>query len=438
MGQVLIGTLLLGGWLLNMPSSWLRCDAAEPQKPAKPAAAPVLDLSRLPRLPNAEAPATATVANLTYTAGGKVPAAIEFHQKELLKQGWKELPGGYSSPEYASATLQKAGHKLSMMVFPLGEQVQITLLQHGNVVLKELPVPADAKVFVETPVSLMYLTTASKESTTEACRKLLMAKGWTPYGEAGDSRYYLKDLIRLGVTVSVAPAQDNKTVIDLQSLLLSVALPAPPEVKNLQYDDGQLTLRFDAQQSPEDLAAFYRERLGAAGWEATTESLISDDNRRTLIFRNATKEYAELEVLVYEEANQVKVSYQTAAMFAAEEARAKAAIAAANKPKPMPAKKTVKLTLPAGAKEVMAEGADVEFKLGSGKASKVVQAWRDDYVKAGWKATVEEFAKEAGALVLEQGDLRLAIDYLDPGFIPAQVSASLSGGDLEVIEPKTK
>ncbi len=191
--------------------------AAETVPATAAQAAKVLDLGRLPRLPDAEPPASATVAGLTYTAGGKVPAAFEFHHKQLLKQGWKELPGGYSSPEYAGATLHKAGYKLSLMIFPLGERVQITLLQHGNVVLKELPVPADAQVFVESPVSLMYLTSSSKESTAEACRKLLVAQGWTPYGEAGDTRHYLKHAIRLGVTVSVAPAQDNKTVIDLQS-----------------------------------------------------------------------------------------------------------------------------------------------------------------------------------------------------------------------------
>jgi hypothetical protein len=59
----------------------------------------------------------------------------------------------------------------------------------------------------------MYVTEAPVENTKEACRKLLLAEGWVPYGAAGDTQSFKQNAVRLSATVSSAPAQGGKTMI---------------------------------------------------------------------------------------------------------------------------------------------------------------------------------------------------------------------------------
>src|SRR6187402_2427248 len=63
------------------------------QSPATVAqAAAVLNLSTIPLVDGARPPWPPRVAALSYNAGGSVPNAFEFHRKDLLAAGWKELP----------------------------------------------------------------------------------------------------------------------------------------------------------------------------------------------------------------------------------------------------------------------------------------------------------------------------------------------------------
>jgi hypothetical protein len=129
-------------------------------------------------------------------------------------------------------------------------------------------------------VNASYITEVSVEQTADACRKLLLAKGWQPYGMAGDVLFFKQNAVRLAARISTAPAQGGKTVIDYSTELMSVDLPAPADTVGLQYTDVNTQLFFDAKTSEQDIVGFYRPTLAKAGWEATTEKPRSSGKSR--------------------------------------------------------------------------------------------------------------------------------------------------------------
>jgi hypothetical protein len=63
-------------------------------------AAKVINLETLP-IPEGATPGEARqVGMLNYSVSTDVKSALEFHRKQLLKLGWKELPRGESEPTY--------------------------------------------------------------------------------------------------------------------------------------------------------------------------------------------------------------------------------------------------------------------------------------------------------------------------------------------------
>jgi hypothetical protein len=442
LGLTLVSLAVLMGWAVALNgtsdgSAGWAADAVTGAPATPEQAAKVIDLGRLPRTPKAETPSSASIAELSYETGDPVPAAFQFHQQALLKSGWKELPGSNSTAEYASATFTKQGFRLSLMIFQVAEKSQITLINHSNVDLSKLPLPTFTKVFFDGPANRLLLSEKDPATTTKACREQLVKAGWTPYGTVPEIERFVKNGALLSVRVSTAPAQNNQTMIDVQATQLSYVIPLPEAVEEVNYDDSERMLQFQTRRPAESVTAFYRQHFEKQGWQATTESDVTEEVLRRVIFRNPAKEYAEVEIRTYDGLSEVQVQHQTAEQFAEFEARAKAAAEKAmakNKPAGKP--KAVSLALPDGASEIEQDENDVECKMPTGKARTAVTAWSEGLKKDGWKVEQSELSKEVGLLQLSRNEVRLDIDYVDPGFIPAQFSLSVRGGTLKLVESK--
>ena len=279
------------------------CSANTGESPAGPPAtvadaAKVLDLATFPRVAGADPSGSRNLAGLSYNATGTVKAVFEFQRKQLTEQKWKELPDGYASDQATTGTFVRNGYTLSVMVLPSGKEgaVSVTITNHGNVDLGKLPVPPGVKPLVGGPVNASYITETPVEATAETCRKLLLEKGWRPYGAAGDVQFFKQNVVRLAARVSSAPAQGGKTVIDYSTVLMSADLPAPPDAQKLQYSDTPIQLAFDTTATDKDVAGFYRQTLGKAGWEATTGKPVTIDFKKMLIFRNPQQDMLRLEL----------------------------------------------------------------------------------------------------------------------------------------------
>ena len=214
----------------------------------------------------------------------------------VLAQGWKELPNSTISDQSASAMFARDGFVVSLSVIPFeATGVSVRLQNLGNVKPGKLPVPPNAKpVYVGEPTA-MYSTDAAVPATADAIRNLFVAQGWVPYGKAGDSDFFKQNAILATSTVSSAPAQGGKTMIQYSNQLISSDIPAPPDVEDLRYVDEPPELTF-ATTNQDAIVDFYRKTLASAGWKSTMDKMVDVDEKPTMIFRNPAKEMLTLAV----------------------------------------------------------------------------------------------------------------------------------------------
>src|SRR5439155_6216578 len=377
-------------------------------------AARLLDLSTFPLMDGAKPLESPQVANLFYLATGDVKTAFEFNRKALVAQGWKELPNSSVTDQSASAMFSRNGFVVFVSVNPNGDgSLQVRLQNQGNVKPGKLPVPPNAKPVYVGDSTAMYATDAAVAATADACRNLLVAQGWMPYGSAGDSAMFKQNANLVTATVSSAPAQGGKTMIQYSNQLISADIPAPPNVEDLRYVDEPPELTF-ATANQDAIVDFYRKTLAAAGWQSTLDHMVDVDEKPTMIFRNPAKdmltlaatgalrgkllfsvrfqsavEIAELHRRIKEEAPKLRAAAEAKA---AKEAKEAAELAERNKvPK-------VAVTLPADAKVVKQTKDEIKFTVGKGKAKAAVESLRTQFREAGWKEDVASVTGMSGVV----------------------------------------
>ena len=412
-------------------------------------AAQILDLSTFPVMDGAKHAESHQVANLFYLTNGDVKSAFEFNRKALLGKGWKELPSSAVTDQYANATFSRNGFVVFLSITPSGDgSLQVRLQNQGNVKPGKLPVPPNAKPVYVGDSTAMYATEAAVAATADACRNLLLAQGWVPYGTAGHSAFFKQNANLVTATVSSAPAQGGKTMIQYSSQLISADIPVPQGVDDLRYGDEPPELTFETAQNQDAIVEFYRTTLAAAGWKSTLDHTVDIDEKPTMIFRNPAKdmltlaatgvlrgkllfsvrfqsaaEIAELDRRIKEEAPKLRAAAEAKA---AKEAKKAAELAERNKlPK-------VAITLPADAKEVKQTNDEIKFTLGKGKAKEVVEALRTQLRNAGWKEDVASLERMAGTLSFsKENGQSVTITYSDTGFVPTEVGLSAFRAELE-------
>ena len=409
-------------------------------------AAKVLDLSTFPLMDGAKSAESRHVANLSYVAPGDPKKALEFNRKTFVAQGWKELPNSTISDDSASAMFAHDGFVVALSVIPFEKNsVSVRLQNLGNVKPGKLPVPPGAKpVYVGDPTA-MYTTDAAMPATADAIRNLIVAQGWVPYGKAGDSDYFKQNAIVATSTVSSAPAQGGKTMIQYSNQLISSDIPTPQDVDDLRYVDEPPELTF-ATANTDAVVEFYRKALTALGWKSTMDKMVDVDEKPNMIFRNQAKEMITLSVPYNYGGGKLGVSvrFQSAAEIAeldrrikeeapklraaleAKEEKEAAELAERNKvPK-------VAVALPADAKDVKQANDEIKFAVGKGKAKAAVEALRKQFGDAGWKEDVASLEKMAGTLLLsKENGQSVTISYSDTGFTPSEVSVSAMRVEFE-------
>jgi hypothetical protein len=408
-------------------------------------AAKVLDLSTFPLMDGAKPPGSRHVANLSYLASGDVKRAFEFNRKALLAQGWKELPNSSVTDQSASATFSRSGFSVFLSVTPTGDgSLSVRLQNLGNVKPGKLPVPPGAKPVYVGDSTAMYTSDAAVPATADACRNLLLAQGWVPYGDAGDSAFYKQNAILITATVSSAPAQGGKTMIQYSAQQMSADIPAPSNVEDLRYADEPPELTFETAANQDAIVDFYRKNLAGAGWQSTLDHMVAVDDKPTMIFRNPAKDMLTLENSgALREKLLYSVRFQSAAEIAeldrrikeeAPKLRAAAEAKAAKEAAELAERNKVPkiaVTLPADAKDVKQTKDEIKFTVGKGKAKAAVESFRTQFRNAGWKEDVASMSAMAGTLLLSKEDQSVSITYSDTGFMPSEVTLSAMRAELE-------
>lgn len=432
---------------LSVPLLTTSASARAADKPGEPAtanaAAKLLDLRTLPLPEGAKPGGIHTMAILMYEAQGTPKATFSQQLKQLTQLGWKELPGTYLDNTTGSAHLSKDGFIVAVSSSDLASdpakagRSSVTVVNHGNVNTAKLPVPPGVKPFYSNPSQTSYLTEGKVSDTAEACRKLLLAAGWEPYGTASSDpqspmMYFKKNAIRIMAWVSSAPAQGNKTHIQYSTDLLSADLPIPPDAPDPRYNDSDKSLRYDYPgEDIGPLVDFYRQKLMADCWKPTTDKPITDDDKGTafLIFRNDNQELISLDMRHFTDIVRVEVSHQTATELAEAERLAKEA--AEHRRQEM-AKRDEKIKLevplPPGAKGVDQSSPTVfEFQVAKDQGPATLEGLRKHFLAAGWTEEGEStLEKHHGNVELRKGDEELDFSYITTGFTPTEIRVSSS------------
>jgi len=299
--------------------------------------------------------------------------------------------------------------------------------------LAALPLPPGTKKVYVDSLTAIHATDGPVAATAEALEKLLLGQGWQTYGSAGQTRYYKRGTARLLVTVQAEGAPGKRTMISFGSENMAADLPAPPKVEELQYRDKRLG--FLTAQTSIELADFYRQALAPQGWSTTMEKPAKDDFKDVIIFRSTEKAMIRIEMTPTEGKVRADVMYSTPEEVAAEEKRVAAGMAklreklAREAAAPLP---KVSLSLPANTGGKALTKSNLKFNLPAGKAKAAVEALRKQLVGAGWKEQSAMLEGPAGTVNLAQENRSLNIVYMDPGFMPAEVTVTPSGVEIEL------
>lgn len=412
--------------------------AAEPATVEE--AAKAIDFTKFPLFGGDPAVDYQVVAGQAYSTTGTITKVATQVQDELKKRGWKELEGSAITDAYASASFAKGGFALALSASPAGDEgkTRVHLNNLGNVDFKSLPLPKGAKEVYVSPLMGMYQTDAKPDAVASELKKALTKQGWRDFGEVIGSFYLRKNAVKLMVSVNEAPGLGGKTAIQFSTEQLSVVLPLPEKFEGVQYDDGLTRLMFDSSQSQDELFAFYKSTLGKAEWKPTTEKPVRIDFSDLLIFRNPKKELIEVSMYDVEGKMRTKIVFQTAAKVEELDRLAKVAVDEAKKKREMEANAPVpvaKLKLPKGLKVSEKKDQSLEATAAAGQAKKIIQGWLKELEKDGWKVETVVAEDAVGKYELTKEKIELHLDYVDPGFIPAEVSISVFGkGKLVVAE----
>lgn len=302
--------------------------------------------------------------------------------------------------------------------------------------LTKLPVPPGAKRIHADAYSAIYSLEAPADETTGACVKLLMAQGWEPYGSAGITRYFKRGTTRLLATIQPEGGGTGRSMISYSSEAMSADIPLPPDTEEVQYNDSDKRLGFLSTLTPEGVTDFYRKSLAPAGWSTTMEKPEKDELTDVIIFRTQKGEMIRIEMKPAPEQKLLTtVTYNTAEEVAAEKQRVAAGMAklrekiakeaAAPKPK-------VKISLPAGTISKALIQQTLKLNLPAGKAKPAIESLCKELVASGWKETNKSLDAVAGTVNLSREDQTINMVYMDPGFMPAEVTITPQGFEIEL------
>ena len=318
----------------------LRSTAVAAEEAGDPAtaeeAAKVLDLSTLPLADGAKVPYGRHLGSVTYDVAGDFKTLFQFHQKQLIKLGWKELPETTSQAQYISANFQKSGFVLSVASYPGGDPTQpksatISISNLGNVAFSKLPAVKGAKQVSVSDVNATYSTTLKPADAVTATRKLLTDAGWEPYGAnsnpGSEILTFKRNAVRLTAIVVVHPEQKDQVMISYVSALMSADIPAPANAKEVGFDDAQKTLRFQTSDSFDTVGTFYLQRLAKQGWKSDSKELdkstVNDKPYGQLNFKNGAKDSLSMLLSVRDGMTHATLTLQTVADLAAVKERAR-------------------------------------------------------------------------------------------------------------------
>jgi hypothetical protein len=179
-----------------------------PSPASEPEYLAVLDLRNFPLLKDARKRERQTQAMtlsnvVTCQAPGKLEEAIDFYRREFLSRGWKETLFDHEIDDRVELDFQKQGYLVSVrMGQRKNEDVQVSVVNHGNVDPRQLPFPPDAEIAPERGFNATASTSLSETEAAQFYHKELTGQGWKESKARGHGVYqFQKNATRLQIEI---------------------------------------------------------------------------------------------------------------------------------------------------------------------------------------------------------------------------------------------
>jgi hypothetical protein len=197
-----------------------------PRPAAEAEALRAIDLRKFPSYKGA-AGVKATSASLELTALGSVAEAVRFYRQELTKQGWQERGPAFQTAERATLRFGKDDFLLHLAVRIEGQGVAIALYNKGDVDVRKLLHPDDAKPdATSVEDDARYSTALPIEAAADFYRKQLPHFGWqeATAAEAPTEKAPARSLAfiqkSMKLVIDVTPVAEGKAALHLQTWVL--------------------------------------------------------------------------------------------------------------------------------------------------------------------------------------------------------------------------
>lgn len=430
---------VLGGWML------LGCGADSAGSATRGVAetvsaqelAKTLDLSKFPAPAGTEFN-TRTAAEVQALAPLAIQPTAEFYLKEFAKLGFKPSgePGSHIvSAEYAQASLVKDGHTISLSVLPGQDgKVMVSIYRHGNLDARTLPQSEGATPSHGSSTLHMYVARGSVAEESKFIEQAFAKLGWqqfvpphTSMADDPDHRQFTfrKQGYVASASVGVAPAQQNKTMVQYQVRTLAHELPAPLKATKVEFDDDRVTLDCDIPDDLEAVDKFYAQAMPAAGCRALEHDEPRDKghilryetpDKGIFLIRLKTEDHKSTHVnfLYYSPELLAKMREQEGKPL--ESADTSAPSGTAERAEKKIVAQSIPLPVPKADIEYKAESEEINFR-SPRTIEELVKALREKLKATGWQEPAEAPVAEAntGALLFQQGDATLTIVLLNTG-----------------------
>lgn len=261
--------------------------APQPRPATVAEVAKVLDLAKIPLYPGSSVPTDKRLGELVYDAAGPQKSVYGFHAQYFVDQGWKELPPSRRDEPQFGRFFEKRGFITYLSVSPGRDECLVIIIQHGNVPVASLPTPAEVKLRYKRPGQICWATDAPASETREACHKMLLAAGWQAWGQDGNTRKFAQNSVELTLIVVEVNAQEGKTMITYEPIVISAELAAPPGVIAASYDDASKGLGFETTSTKPEIYGFYRAWFASKGWKSSQTKMLQQDHKQYALFQNA-------------------------------------------------------------------------------------------------------------------------------------------------------
>ena len=188
---------------------------------------PVLDLRTLPLMKDArkrklQTQAMALSNAIGCQAPGSLEGAIAFYRKEFVDRGWKESSFDNAIDDRVEICFEKQGY---LVTVGLGQQkkedVQISVINHGNVDLRQLPYPVGAEIAPERETVVNCLTKVSESEAVEFYRKELAKLDWKEEKVLGRGAYLFLQNASI-LQMEIQKDSEGRTALKLTPSLFGV------------------------------------------------------------------------------------------------------------------------------------------------------------------------------------------------------------------------